>query len=666
MKVVIYFCGTDENGQSFTEDTNYITESGAKILLVQGCAHEKVCDSGISPDLNAFAKRFVANAFIMDGEHLKLNQDDKTLEEVGTAFYPKPAKEVLELDKIDHITLCGYSRGAVTCFEVAKQLKKLNPNLKLDIIANQPVPGNSYELPGTNAASISDCRDLTNLDKATIILGAYTAASQEYKINCQPHLSENDDLSAYKTSYVLVNQPHCELYLMADHQESENPKQSTNTEMYLYKKKNHTYSYFKNGQEFTLELKEKTVKRLSLNFISDDTNLIPCKDVTTRNYFLAQMPAKSGKLVYVNSVGNTEQLTKEINAYSLSLKFSAMQMNPNEVGEYTVSSSSHFDGILQDSLRDNTDSIKNFFHRAFFSQIVPKLPEPPELIVIPREHHNEWGPNSNYGFEHLHLKIAESLQLDKGIIATKQENIRDTYKKYESMGPALFPQKTELQETFGLSKDEMYKYLDPYHPKPFLRRGYTLFAEESLINWWNRYEKNASYFSSDETRELVKTIKETKFDDIDQLQQLLAHCDKWLFIKANSSSSRYYNVLALRNNLYHAIIDHCDVKNEKSAELVQLCENIHSKIGLINRWKEGSAAASFFQSKATDELDLAFKNYAISKPSFENDSKLNDALQTWLDQKTNGTSKRYDLVVSLKLELENCIQQEVPKNRVEI
>lgn len=74
----------------------------------------------------------------------------------------------------DKIVLCGYSRGAVTCFEVAKQLQQLAPDVPIEIIADQPVPGNMTQLKGTNAASIKDCSKLTNITKATIILGAYT------------------------------------------------------------------------------------------------------------------------------------------------------------------------------------------------------------------------------------------------------------------------------------------------------------------------------------------------------------------------------------------------------------------------------------------------------------------------------------------------------------
>ena len=44
----------------------------------------------------------------------------------------------------DRVNLCGWSRGAVTCFKVANALNRLAPNLPVYIFAFDPVPGSNW------------------------------------------------------------------------------------------------------------------------------------------------------------------------------------------------------------------------------------------------------------------------------------------------------------------------------------------------------------------------------------------------------------------------------------------------------------------------------------------------------------------------------------------
>ena len=57
----------------------------------------------------------------------------------------------------------------------------------------------------------------------------------------------------------------------------------------------------------------------------------------------------------------------------------------------------------------NTD----YMHRAFFSQIVPKLPRNAnlkrEIIVVPRQHHNIYPINVPAHTHHLHMQVAKIL-----------------------------------------------------------------------------------------------------------------------------------------------------------------------------------------------------------------------------------------------------------------
>jgi hypothetical protein len=203
MHLVIYFCGTRSNdAESFLEGYDYVQNPNVQTIFVRGCDDPEACNSQVFPNLKKFAARFCHKLFkgFKKETPLTLSQADLTSLGIGIGekFNAKVYRDnivtghkeynlnekfgVKHVDThsvIESITLCGYSRGAVTCFEVAKQLNAINPHIPVDIIANQPVPGNFYQGPGTNAASVADCRHLKNLRNVTVILGAYTADTEK-------------------------------------------------------------------------------------------------------------------------------------------------------------------------------------------------------------------------------------------------------------------------------------------------------------------------------------------------------------------------------------------------------------------------------------------------------------------------------------------------------
>lgn len=191
MHLVIYFCGTGEELTKGDKDNFAYLSQNPKVstLFVKGCHDKEVCGSSINPNLNKFAKRFMdAFEIIKEGPNkgkLKLKGDLDTLKDLGIGISSEFSTVRGEDLIIDDITLTGFSRGGVTCFEIAKQLQELESKkpvggkdeqtyTPVDIIAAEPVPGNSYNVPGTNARSIANCTHLKNLQHSTVILGAYT------------------------------------------------------------------------------------------------------------------------------------------------------------------------------------------------------------------------------------------------------------------------------------------------------------------------------------------------------------------------------------------------------------------------------------------------------------------------------------------------------------
>ncbi|MBA2650864.1 MAG: hypothetical protein H0U73_01135 [Tatlockia sp.] len=198
MHLVIYFCGTANPGHTFHDQFDYA--DFLPKIFVKGCDSKEVCDSSIFPNLHDFACRFTNTLFDKKSNKLaKLSVS--ALESLGIRLDRTDLKGK-EDEEIESITLCGYSRGAVTCFEVAKVLHLIAPNIPVDIVADQPVPGNSYSVIGSNAASIIDCSNLSNLKNVSIILGSYTGTNNLVDIHVKFEMPT--DINDYQNSYLFV------------------------------------------------------------------------------------------------------------------------------------------------------------------------------------------------------------------------------------------------------------------------------------------------------------------------------------------------------------------------------------------------------------------------------------------------------------------------------
>src|SRR3990167_5555405 len=158
-KIVFIFAGTaedqmsqDSSANDFAlahEDNNAFNNDVIRIY-VRGCARDAVGgDVGyVFPDLEivsdkinkAFSKQNGKTIFNLDV--LKAQLQDGVNSGIY-AIYPAAAKQNQPSIEIESIGLTGFSRGGVTCYAVAKKLNHLTT--PIDIIANQPVPGQNKE-----------------------------------------------------------------------------------------------------------------------------------------------------------------------------------------------------------------------------------------------------------------------------------------------------------------------------------------------------------------------------------------------------------------------------------------------------------------------------------------------------------------------------------------
>lgn len=173
MKVVFLFAGTGDDGKHYSrskENSIYFGEDVVRIYL-QGCQHEKVGGGLAFPDLTIAANN-IRTAF--DGEKKTLNL--KTLREHFGSGIHRIEGDIDGDEEVDveQIGLCGFSRGAVTTFAAAKALNDLD--IPMDIVANQPVPGDIVSSSTSNSIykKFSDLRKCHNIRSATTLIGSYS------------------------------------------------------------------------------------------------------------------------------------------------------------------------------------------------------------------------------------------------------------------------------------------------------------------------------------------------------------------------------------------------------------------------------------------------------------------------------------------------------------
>lgn len=588
MHLIIYFSGTDivadeDNGgmKRFNEVPNVST------ISVRGCAHEEVCGNGVFPNLEEFAHRFVDSVFISDEGGLRLTETDLSALKVGIRKDGTNVREKELLSEeplnVTSITLCGSSRGAVTCFNVARELQRRAPDVEIDIVANQPVPGNIYPAPGTIASSVKDCTDLKNVKNAAVILGTYTDDSYR-KEDVQTGIVRKNITDTFNLIHEIENKK-------LENELAKGPKKR-------------------------IEVAQASIATVSeARKISDDA--------------LAELQENGVTELVKEKMKGLGDIGEKIGVKQNSLESTASVM---------------------DSL---TAGVKNLGQKIFFSQIVPELPKDvnQKIVVIPEVSHIG-------GSNHMQLEVAESLHrrhlVDKNFVDSKKTAVKNAY----ASSGKLFPLSNAVQEVFGISPERMYQHLDELHPQPNLRRGYEFKENQSLIDWWNIQDKNASSFSSGLTNALVNIVKITDSDDKTSLLNLYKACETWLVKKSEGISSRYGQVTALRNEIYDRLINQHHVPKK---DLIEIKEKIHHDHKFLQKeWRNKSSYASFFKTTATSELDKAFEEHGKFSQSEKNDRKLLKAMDKWLDEKDRSVSKRYDLVLEMRNRLEESINIRYP------
>lgn len=624
MHLVIYFCGTGNSGKDFASFEDYLTGNrGVWTIKVKGCDKPEVCGNGIFPDLKGFAQRFTRTLFSNNSKDKTVTlattnsevlygigiekaglRIDLTLESISK----KPDKMTNAIEQslnkrtntnIESITLCGYSRGAVTCFEVARVLYEEVPHIPVNIVADQPVPGNLYSLPGSNVNSVIDCSDLNNLKNVSIILGAYTGERQAMvDLHTKATMPDKNDLKNYKKSYLFV--------------------------------KDQFY------------------------YVNSDSIAAPC------------------------------ETPQEYCNWSYTKYFKTRNINPLADNKYSIPSREMADiagECDEEALYESGNYIDRQFHRAVFSQVVPKLPKLTEcdITVLPHEHHNDQQINDPFGSEHMHWKILE-LFVEQGLVKEKylKNQIRvaeNTYHLYENYQPKLYPPLSDVQAVWGIPAKELYQYIDKLHPMPNLRKGWSWnHKKQSLSSWWNEQDKKVSFLSSPLPVTMMKKIEEIDTitdmtDRREKLKNLYVTADYWLLNESEGFDAvRIEQVENLRNN----IMDHLSTAyNCSQIELHLLNREImHNSQYFLKYWKEGCAknsysfsSSSFWSSsssasESTDyALDKAFKDHASADINNLEiaDKELFNTLSEWIQENKKNHSKYYDLVSTLFRSLEKII-----------
>ena len=193
-KVVFFFAGTGDDGaDNWLKKEKFEYNDDVIRIYVKGCQAKGVgqkysTDLGgmINPDLDIVAQN-IRTAFDLDPQNkgsamlnfdkLKKNFPAGLLTSSG--IYAIESNKIMEKEvSVDTVVLEGFSRGAVTTYAVAKKLNDLD--IKMHIIANQPVPGES----SSEFETFNKYHDLTNcqnLHSATNILAAYSLGNGWYE-----------------------------------------------------------------------------------------------------------------------------------------------------------------------------------------------------------------------------------------------------------------------------------------------------------------------------------------------------------------------------------------------------------------------------------------------------------------------------------------------------
>ncbi|KTD51291.1 hypothetical protein [Legionella quateirensis] len=208
-KIVFCFAGTGDPGDGYADSLESANNFKPDVIRVymRGCQHDKVGGGLLFPDLdivsNSIRKAFNGKDKTIDLDTLKELMGDGICRIEGPTYLSK--------HQITDIGLQGFSRGAVTTFAVAKKLDDLN--ISMDIIANQPVPGQIAEnTPGSLFSKYHDLTKCKNIRAATTFLASHNLENGVIQNSFFQQMVAKFPSTTRSNTYIMPHQAHLEWF----------------------------------------------------------------------------------------------------------------------------------------------------------------------------------------------------------------------------------------------------------------------------------------------------------------------------------------------------------------------------------------------------------------------------------------------------------------------
>ena len=208
-RLVICFAGTGDPGESYAEELEKYNRFSTDVIRVyiRGCQHEKVGGGILFPDLDIVSNS-IRNAFDKDEQKIDLDKLNKLMGD-GICRIEGPIDN--RNPEITGIGLQGFSRGAITTFAVAKKLDDLN--IPMDIIANQPVPGQIAESsPGSLYSKYHDLTKCKNIQSATTFLASHNLENGVIQNSFFQQMVAKFPPNVQPNTYIMPHQAHLEWF----------------------------------------------------------------------------------------------------------------------------------------------------------------------------------------------------------------------------------------------------------------------------------------------------------------------------------------------------------------------------------------------------------------------------------------------------------------------
>jgi hypothetical protein len=148
-------------------------DEGKDWILNEGAGSKELLKRlGISGALNKFVS---AKMGIAAGEGVEANVD------VSVSFVKYVNTDPERVGPLT-VNLAGHSRGSITCYKIASALFEWNPNLRVNIFAIDPVPGNNGAL---NQGMYEQIAVRGNVQSSFLML-----AESEHRLNFRPYIDD--------------------------------------------------------------------------------------------------------------------------------------------------------------------------------------------------------------------------------------------------------------------------------------------------------------------------------------------------------------------------------------------------------------------------------------------------------------------------------------------